>query len=127
MGVGLFAAGVTSSITAPLAAAYVGSSFFGWGRDVKDYRFRIIWISVLGIGTLSLFFNVRPIEVIKFAQVANGILLPVIAILLLWMVNRLNLMGSHKNNRLQNIFGILIIGFTLMLGLKSISKALGLL
>lgn len=126
MGIGLFAAGVTSAITAPLAAAYVASSFFGWGRNLKDYRFRLIWIIILTIGTLSLFFNLRPIEVIKFAQVANGIVLPVIAVILIWMVNKSSLMGEYKNNRVQNIFGILIVVFTLALGIKSITKAFGL-
>ena len=127
MGMGLFAAGVTSSITAPLAAAYVASSFFGWGRNLKDNRFRLIWIAILVIGTLSLFFNVRPIEIIRFAQVANGLLLPVIAIILIWMVNRSTLMGNYRNTTIQNVFGVLIVLFSLFLGIKSIVKVFGIL
>jgi Mn2+/Fe2+ NRAMP family transporter len=126
MGVGLFAAGVTSSITAPLAAAYVASSFFGWGKNRKDFRFRLVWIVILLVGTLSLFFNFRPIEIIKFAQVANGILLPVIASMLVWMVNRPSLMGKHKNSVIQNIFGVFIIVLSVILGFKSILKVMGL-
>jgi len=126
MGIGLFAAGVTSSITAPLAAAYVASSFFGWGKNLKDFRFRLVWIVILLVGTLSLFFNFRPIEIIKFAQVANGILLPVIASMLVWMVNRPTLMGKYKNSFIQNIFGLLIIVLALILGFKSIFKVIGL-
>ncbi|RNC89935.1 MAG: divalent metal cation transporter [Allomuricauda sp.] len=125
MGAGLFAAGVTSSITAPLAAAFVASSFFGWGRNLKDIRFRITWIVILVVGTFSLFFNVRPIEVIQFAQVANGLLLPVIAIILIWMVNKANLMGKHRNSSLQNVFGILIVLLALALGSKSILSVFG--
>lgn len=126
MGVGLFAAGITSSITAPLAAAYVANSCFGWNAHLKDWRFRLVWIGILAIGTLFLFFGIKPIEIIKFAQVANGILLPVIAVLLVWMVNKRKVMGRHKNNWAQNVFGVMILVLSLFLGIKSIVKVLGL-
>lgn len=127
MGVGLFVAGITSSITAPLAAAYVASSCFGWNTDLKDWRFRLVWIGILGIGTLFLSFDFKPIEIIKFAQVANGILLPILAILLIWMVNNRWVMGKHKNSFTQNVLGFMILGLSLFLGIKSIAKVLGVL
>jgi len=126
MGIGLFAAGITSSITAPLAAAYVANSCFGWKASFKDWRFRTVWISILLIGVVFLSFGIKPIEVIKFAQVANGILLPAIAVLLVWMVNKSSVMGAYKNTVIQNIGGYLIIAFSLFLGLKSIFKVIGL-
>ena len=126
MGIGLFAAGITSSITAPLAAAYVANSCFDWNAGLKDTKFRMVWITILLVGVVTLLFNFKPIEVIKFAQVANGVLLPVIAILLVWIVNKGQVMGSYRNNIAQNIYGILIIGVCLVLGLKSIVKVLGL-
>lgn len=122
MGIGLFAAGITSSITAPLAAAYVANSCFGWKAKLKDWRFRMVWILILLIGVLFLSFGIKPIEIIKFAQVANGMLLPFIAFILLWMANKLSIMGKHKNSLLQNLFGILILIITLFLGAKSIAK-----
>ncbi|MDT0607738.1 Nramp family divalent metal transporter [Croceitalea rosinachiae] len=126
MGIGLFAAGITSSITAPLAAAYVANSCFGWKAGFKDWRFRLVWISILLVGVFFLSFGIKPIEIIKFAQVANGILLPAIAVLLVWMVNKANVMGVYKNNLTQNIVGYVIVAFSLFLGLKSIVKVLGL-
>jgi len=127
MGIGLFAAGITSSITAPLAAAYVANSCFGWNAGLKDKRFRIVWISILTLGVLSLSFKIKPIAIIQFAQIANGILLPVIAILLVWIVNNKKVMGKYKNTLLQNIVGFLIIGLSILLGAKSIFKVLGML
>ena len=127
MGLGLFAAGITSSITAPFAAAYVANSCFGWNASLKDWRFRTVWIFILAIGVLFLTFDIKPIEIIKFAQVANGILLPVIAILLVWIVNKTEVMGKHKNTLIQNVLGFLIVAFTLFLGGKSIIKVFGLL
>ncbi|KPM33577.1 Mn2+/Fe2+ transporter, NRAMP family protein [Croceitalea dokdonensis DOKDO 023] len=124
MGVGLLAAGVTSSITAPLAGAYVARNCFGWPSTLKDWRFRAVWIGILAAGVLSLSFNVKPIEIIKFAQIANGILLPVIAVILLWAVNRVKVMGNYRNSKWQNVLGCLIVGFTFFLGVKSILKVL---
>ena len=125
MGVGLFAAGITSAITAPLAAAYVANSCFGWKAGFKDLRFRIVWILILIIGVLTLSLDITPLEIIKFAQVANGILLPLIAIFLLWIVNKSSVMGKFKNTIWHNIMSMLIIGLVLVLGIKSIFSVFG--
>ncbi|NNK75720.1 MAG: Nramp family divalent metal transporter [Maribacter sp.] len=126
MGIGLFAAGVTSAITAPLAAAYVASSCFGWNVNLKDAKFRTVWIMILGLGVFFLSFGIKPIEIIKFAQVANGLLLPVIAVFLLWIVNKSSVMGEYRNSKIQNFLGFLIIVLVLVLGVKSIFEVLGL-
>ena len=52
-------------------------------------------------------------------------LLPLIAIFLVWVVNRETVLGNYKNTLFQNILGILIIVITLILGLKSILKVFG--
>lgn len=127
MGVGLFAAGVTSAITAPLAAAYVASSCFGWKAGFKDLKFRLVWMLILLSGVLSLSLDITPLEIIQFAQVANGILLPLIAIFLLWIVNKSAVMGKFKNTIWHNILSLLIIGLVLVLGIKSIFTVFGLL
>ena len=126
MGIGLFAAGVTSAITAPLAAAYVANSCFGWNAGMKDHKFRIVWMAILGLGIFFLSFGINPIEIIKFAQVANGILLPVIAIFLLWIVNKSSVLGKYRNTKMQNVLGLMIILLAVVLGAKSIFKVLGL-
>ncbi|WP_185781324.1 Nramp family divalent metal transporter [Croceivirga lutea] len=126
MGIGLFTAGITSSITAPLAAAYVANSCFGWNANLKDIRFRLVWILVLSSGMLLLYLKIKPIEIIKFAQIANGILLPLIAIILVWSLNKSDRLGKHANTRIQNILGFLIILITLALGIKTIGKVFGL-
>lgn len=127
MGIGLFAAGVTSAITAPLAAAYVANSCFGWKVGLKHRKFKLVWIIILALGVIFMSFGIKPIEIIRFAQIANGILLPLIAIFLVWVVNRTSVMGKYKNTLLQNVFGIIIIALTILLGAKSIFKVIGLL
>ena len=122
LGIGLFAAGITSAITAPMAAAYVAKGCFGWKGDLKSWNFRIVWIIILLIGVLVAMTNFKPIEVIQFAQIANGLLLPVIAVFLLWIVNKPSVMGAHVNSRFQNGLGILILLITLILCFKTFVK-----
>ena len=127
MGIGLFAAGITSAITAPLAAAYVANSCFGWNAKVTDLRFRVVWMVVLFIGVITLSFGIRPIVIIQFAQVANGLLLPIIGIILIWIVNKASVLGNFKNSIWQNISAIIIIILVIVLGAKSIFTVFGIL
>ncbi len=120
LGIGLFAAGITSAITAPLAAAYVAASCFNWKEGLSGRRFRMVWGLILLVGVLSQFLNIRPIEIIQFAQVANGLLLPVICVFLLWIVNQSALMGRYRNKTWQYIAGGLLLLLIVFLGLKSI-------
>ncbi len=122
LGIGLFAAGITSAITAPLAAAYVARGCFGWKGGLKSTKFRGIWMLVLLMGVVFSSLGLRPIEIIKFAQVANGLLLPVIAGFLLWVVNRSSVLGTYKNSVLQNVLGGVILFATIVLGIFSLLK-----
>jgi len=124
MGVGLFAAGITSAITAPLAAAYVASSCFGWEKGLKSRKFRSVWMFILLIGVISQTFQFKPIEIIKFAQVANGLLLPIVGIFLLWIINKSSIMGTYKNTIWLNVLGFLLLAFIILLGGKSIYNVL---
>jgi len=125
LAIGLFSAGITSAITAPLAAAYVARGCFGWKGGLQSKKFRAVWIFILALGVIFSSLGIKPIEIIKFAQVANGILLPVIAGVLLWVVNRKGVLGSFVNSKLQNLLGITIVLITIFLGLKGVFKVFG--
>ncbi len=125
IGAGLFAAGISSAITAPLAAAYATSGILGWKKDLKSWRFRAVWILILLTGVTFSVIGFKPIEAIIFAQAANGILLPVIAIYLLWVVNSKKIMGVNTNSLLSNVFGVLVVLVALGLGLRSLFHVFG--
>ena len=120
LGIGLFASGITSSITAPLAAAYVAKSCFGWQDSLKSKKFRAIWIIILIIGVIVSMVKINPIEIIKFAQFSNSLLLPIIAIILLWLINNKNIISNKYSYRYQNIFGSLIVIISIILGTKGL-------
>ena len=80
------------------------------------------WMTVLLLGTLVLLTGVKPIPVIKFAQITNAILLPFIAIFLIKISNDKKLLGKFVNKSHQNILAILIIIVTIFLGLKTLNN-----
>ena len=120
--VGLLSAGLTSSITAPIAAAYVVCGCFGFSTNRKSILFKIIALIVLLIGVIFSSIGISPIEIIKFAQVTNGILLPLIVVFLLFLANNTRLLKNKTNNTFQNILGLIVIGFCLLLCYRSIAK-----
>ena len=127
LAIGLFAAGITSAITAPLAAAYVASGCLGWKANLKSKKFKAVWIFILLLGVIFSSIGIKPIEIIKFAQVANGILLPIVAGFLLWIMNNELILGKFVNTKFQNSVGFIILAITIFLGFKSIFKVFNLL
>ena len=114
---GLLAAGLSSAVTSPLAAAYAVSGAMGWPADMADPRFKRIWMLVLGAGTLVAAFGAKPISAILFAQAANGFLLPVIAIYLMYVMNNKRLLGNYRNRWVSNLLGGLVVVTVTGLGL----------
>ena len=120
LGIGLFASGITSSITAPLAAAYVAKSCFDWDDSLKSQKFRAIWIIILFSGVIASMVELNPIEIIKFAQFSNSLLLPIIAIILLWLINNKSIISQRYRYKFQNILGSIIVILSIILGAKGL-------
>ncbi|HEX7117231.1 MAG TPA: Nramp family divalent metal transporter [Longimicrobiales bacterium] len=124
-GLGLFAAGLSSAITAPLAAAYATAGALGWPRDLRAGRVRAVWAAVLAAGAVSAGIGVRPVQAILFAQAANGVLLPAVAAFLLLAANDRRRMGEWRNGVLLNVLGGLVVLVALALGARAVAGALG--
>ncbi|HSG49638.1 MAG TPA: Nramp family divalent metal transporter [Longimicrobiales bacterium] len=124
---GLFAAGMTSAVTAPLAAAYATAGALGWPRKLTDPRLRMVWGGVLGIGVLLGVLGVRPVPAILFAQAANGILLPAVAVFLLVAVNDAALMKGRQNRWASNLVGGTVVLVATLLGVRALLSVAGLI
>ena len=120
---GFCVAGLSSAITAPLAAGYATAELFGWPRELSDWRFRSIWILVLATGVCFALFVDKPQQLLVFAQVANGLLLPVIAVFLIWATNKEEILGRYKNSWRTNFLGIAVVLITMGLGIVGVLKA----
>ena len=59
---GLLAAGITSSVTAPLAAAYATAGAFGWKRDLRDPKFKMLWAMIIVVGTTFAIMGSSPTQ-----------------------------------------------------------------
>lgn len=53
------------------------------------------------------------------AQAVNGIALPVVVGVTLYLASRQRIMGEYKNSMLQNIIGLMIFAISLVLGISS--------
>jgi NRAMP (natural resistance-associated macrophage protein)-like metal ion transporter len=123
---GLFNASIFAASILPLSTAYTVCEGLGFDSGV-DKSFSqapfFYWLYTLLIVTGSLTVLVLPDGMLmKFAiwsQVLNGVLLPVVIILMLMLINRRDLMGDHKNSRLWNLIAwstsIIVIGMTMVM------------
>ena len=112
---GLFVAGITSAVTAPLAASIAVTEALGWKNDPSSFRFKLVWIIILLIGLLFAYFGTKPLQAILFAQATNALLLPFLALFLFYVVNNSRLMGSHKNTITINLIALIIIMAVILL------------
>lgn len=125
LGVGFFAAGLSSAITAPLAAAYAVTEVLNLDAKERDRAFKWTWRLVLAFGVIVASLSLRPIELIVFAQFTNGILLPITAAFILWIANDQALLGKHRNTPFNNAMGLFVLTVTCVLGLRSVLMATG--
>lgn len=118
--IGLFSAGITSSITAPIATSYALSGIFNYKAEWKDKKFKTVAIVIILFGVLFSSINYNPIIIIKLAQFINGLFLPLISVFLLWAINQKEIMGNYVNSISYNLLGIIIIMISILIGLKSL-------
>lgn len=123
--IGLFAAGLTSTITAPLAAAYATSGILGIKQDMKSKKFQLVWFIVIAFGMVLTSFNhSTPTQLILIAQGANAIILPIMAIFLMICMNSKKL-GEYRNGKFSNIMGIVVLMVTIAICIKNIMGVIG--
>ncbi|WP_240946346.1 Nramp family divalent metal transporter [Pseudomaricurvus alkylphenolicus] len=127
LGIGFFAAGLSSAITAPLATAYAMSEVLGFGKSNQTGRFRTISMVVLVCGSLLAMTGIKPLTIILSAQFANGLLLPIITGFLLFAMNQKTLLGKYTNGLLANTLGGVVLLVSVGLGARSILSALNIL
>jgi len=126
--VGLLGAGLSSAITAPLAAAVTARSLLQEGSEddrwsEASWRYRGVWLGVLAVGLGFGLSGVRPVPAIILAQALNGLLLPLVSIFLFVAVNDRRLMGEAVNGRLANLVTAGVVWVAMLLGVTAIARA----
>ena len=123
---GLFNASLFAASILPLSTAYTvceGMGFeSGVDKSFKEAPF-FYWLYTLliagGAVTVLILPDAQLVNYAVLSQVLNGVLLPVVIILMLLLINRKDLMGEHRNSRLWNVIAwatsIIVIGMTLVM------------
>jgi len=124
--IGLLAAGISSGITAPMAAAYATGGILGWEPGLDGKRQRMVALTVVGTGVVFGSLGVQPVPAIMIAQAANGVLLPIVALFLLWAANDRGRLGEHVNRPLTNIAGVTVVALAAGLGGWALLRLTGL-
>jgi manganese transport protein len=127
LGMGFFAAGLSSSITAPLATAYAVTEILGIKGSTSSRAFKLIALSVIFSGAIIALTGIKPISIILAAQFANGLLLPIVAMFLLVVMNQKKQLGQYVNKWLGNTLGAIVVIVTAGLGIRIILSAAGLI
>lgn len=124
MSVGLFSAGLSSAIATPLGASYTLAGLLGWKYNNRDKRFRNVNLAIVLIGTVVASLGLNPMTIILVAQALNGIILPVVAIYLVYITSSQKQLGEFSNTKVTKILGSIVAMITIVLGGYSLIDAL---
>jgi Mn2+/Fe2+ NRAMP family transporter len=123
---GLFNASLFAASILPLSTSYTVCEGLGFESGV-DKSFKeaptFYWLyTLLIVGGAATVLVLPDAQLINFAilsQVLNGVLLPVVIILMLLLINREDLMGKYKNSHVWNVVAwstsVIVIGMTGMM------------
>jgi len=123
---GLFNASLFAASILPLSTAYTVCEGLGLESGV-DKSFKeapfFYWLYTLLIAGGAIAVLALPdsqlVSMAILSQVLNGILLPVVIVLMLILINRKDLMGEHVNSRLFNVIAwatsLIVIGLNVAL------------
>ena len=115
VGLGLFAAGLTSAIAAPVAAGWAVCGALGWSTEPGSRSFKGVALTVLLTGSFFAVVTTRPAALIVTAQVTNALLLPVIALILVALANSKSLPEQLRNRTVTNVLALLVLAIVLAL------------
>jgi manganese transport protein len=125
IGMGLFAAGLTSAIAAPVAAGWAVCGVMGWDSSSGSKAFKGVSLAVLGVGMTFALFAERPVALIVLAQATNAVLLPFVALVLLAIVNSPLIPDDYRNGSRQNLMAAGAIAVVLILAVIKLFSVLG--
>lgn len=120
-GVGLLGASLLAASILPLSTTYAICEAFGWERGVNqeaaDARiFYGIYTALIIIGAVvALIPGLALFEIFVYVYLLNGILLPVLLVLMLRLASNPRLMGKHVNSRWVNLLGWGMAGVLIVL------------
>jgi len=118
---GLLNASVFSAAILPLSTAYVVCEAFGWeagvDRGMKEAPiFFTVYTALIVLGAAVILLPIKSlVQTMMASQTLNGVLLPVILIVMLELINNRRLMGRFVNGRAFNALAWAIVVLLILL------------
>ena len=118
---GLLNASVFSAAVLPLSTAYVVCEAFGWekgvSRSFKDAPvFFGVYTALIVLGAGIILLPIKSlVDAMLSSQTLNGVLLPIILIVMLKLINDRRLMGRFKNGRLFNFVAWVTVAIVILM------------
>jgi Mn2+/Fe2+ NRAMP family transporter len=119
--IGLLNASVFSAAILPLSTAYVVCEAFGWeagvDRQLKEAPiFFTMYTALIVLGAGIILLPIQSlIKTMMASQTLNGVLLPVILIVMLRLINNRRIMGRYINGRIYNLISWTIVSALIFL------------
>ncbi|MGF1519106.1 MAG: Nramp family divalent metal transporter [Nodosilinea sp.] len=123
--IGLFAASISSAIPTAMATGWVFTGILGLNTRLTSLPCRVTMVAFIFVATYFATIGERPLSMILFAQMTNGLLLPIAAISVLFVANKQDLLGSYVNKLWLNLASGALVLLTLYLGFRSFSDVFG--
>ncbi len=111
---GIVAAGVSSQFPNVLMLPWLLCDYNQTPRDMTLPRYRIVVAGISLLGLVVPIFGARPVFVMIASQAFNALILPVTVACILYLSNRHDLMGAHRNTLIDNVILSLILLFSLV-------------
>ena len=112
--VGVVAAGVSSQFPNVLMLPWLLCDFNQSERNMTLPRYRLIVLVVSLLGLVVPIFDARPVFVMIISQAFNAVILPVTVACIMYLGNRRDLMGEHRNTVAANVALTAILLFSLI-------------
>ena len=112
--VGIVAAGVSSQFPNVLMLPWLLCDYNQSERDMTLPRYRIIVLGISLLGLVVPIFEARPIIVMIVSQAFNAVILPATVACILYLGNRRDLMGEHRNTIVTNVVLTAILLFSVV-------------
>lgn len=126
----LFALGIigTGALAIPVLAgssSYAFAESFGWKQGLhyklrQAYSFYGVIIISLFIGVLINLIGLDPIKALIYSAILNGLIAPVILVLILILASSKKLMGDYKNGIWSRMIGVITIALMVFAGAMTI-------
>ncbi len=121
--IGIIAAGVSSQFPNVLMLPWLLCDYNESEREMTLPKYRIMVFLISLLGLVVPIFEARPVFVMIVSQAFQSIILPITVGCILYLANRRDLMGEHKNSLVTNVFLVAILLFSLVttgMGIKGV-------